>query len=126
MEQQTRYDNIIAESGDWYPHQERTPNTGNIKTFNCPSDQNTVTQNGTITKTNIVISVGDTINNNNNNNNIGMTTGIGSRFAFVNTRAKDMSAVVDGSSNTIAFSETRVGIGVDNDLRDIGAAAMKR
>jgi prepilin-type N-terminal cleavage/methylation domain-containing protein/prepilin-type processing-associated H-X9-DG protein len=119
MELQMRYDDIMAESGDWYPHQGRPPILGNIKTFNCPSDPNAVTRDGTITKTNIVVSVGDAINN-----NISMTTGIGSRSAFVNTRAKDISAIADGSSNTIAFSETRAGIGTNNDLRNIGAAAM--
>jgi prepilin-type processing-associated H-X9-DG protein len=117
MEIQSRYDGIMVESGDWYPHQERTPIVGNIKTFNCPSDQNATTPNGAVTKTNIVISLGDAINN-----NISMTTGIGTRSAFVNTRAKDISAIVDGSSNTIAFSETRTGI--NRDLRDIGASSM--
>ncbi|MDR2642682.1 MAG: DUF1559 domain-containing protein [Planctomycetaceae bacterium] len=117
MELQSRYDSIVAESGDWYPFQERPPILGNIKTFNCPSDQNAITKDGTITKTNIVISVGDAINN-----NVTMTTGIGSRSAFVSGRAKDMSAIVDGSSNTIAFSETRATTG--GDFKDIGAASM--
>jgi prepilin-type processing-associated H-X9-DG protein len=118
IEMQSRYDDIMAESGDWYPHSARTPITGNILAFRCPSDINSKTDNGTITKTSIVISVADVINNNVNMN----TAGVVERAAFVADNAKGMEAITDGTSNTIACSETKVTDG--GDIREAGAASM--
>jgi prepilin-type N-terminal cleavage/methylation domain-containing protein/prepilin-type processing-associated H-X9-DG protein len=117
MEQQTRYDAIIAESGDWYPHTARTPITGNIQAFRCPSDINSKTDDGAITKTSIVISVADVINN-----NVNMNTAVAERSAFVTNNAKSIEAITDGTSNTIACSETKVTDG--GDIREAGAASM--
>jgi prepilin-type N-terminal cleavage/methylation domain-containing protein len=118
MEQQTRYEAIIAESGDWYPHQARAPITGNIQAFRCPSDINSKTDDGTITKTSIVISVADVINN-----NVSISaSGVGGRTAFVADKAKNIAAITDGTSNTIACSETKVTDG--GDIREAGAASM--
>jgi prepilin-type processing-associated H-X9-DG protein len=118
MEQQTRYEAIIAESGEWYPHQVRSPITGNIQAFRCPSDINSKTDDGAITKTSIVISVADVINNNSSIS----ATGVGGRSAFVNDNARSLMTITDGTSNTIACSETKVTDG--GSIKEAGAASM--
>ncbi|MDR1959467.1 MAG: DUF1559 domain-containing protein [Planctomycetaceae bacterium] len=119
MEQQTRYESIISYSGaaTWYPHTANPPIQGTIPTLRCPSDNNSKTPDSDITKTSIVHSLGDAIND---NGGMGIS-GIGTRSAFV-VGWKEMSAVSDGTSNTIAASETKVTPG--GDTREAGAASM--
>jgi prepilin-type processing-associated H-X9-DG protein len=118
LEQQTRYEAIITESGNWYPWETRAPIIGNIQTFRCPSDINSKTDEGVITKTSIVISVADVINDNGSMNG----TGVGGRAAFVTDNAKNIAAITDGTSNTIACSETKVTDG--GDIKEAGVASM--
>ncbi|MDR2170726.1 MAG: DUF1559 domain-containing protein [Planctomycetaceae bacterium] len=113
IEQQARYDAIMAEplTPTFYPHSSKPSVQGTIAMLRCPSDINSKTATNGTTKTSIVISVADAINNNENMN----SGGIGVRSAFVSDVEKDISAITDGTSNTIFASETCVGIGNSND-----------
>jgi prepilin-type processing-associated H-X9-DG protein len=118
MEQQARYDANLAETGTWDPHVLRAPIQGGISMLRCTSDIGSKTASGTITKTSIMFSLGDAINDNANLT----STGVGSRSAFVTDSAKTLASITDGTSNTILVSETIVAD--DSQDREAGMNAM--
>jgi prepilin-type processing-associated H-X9-DG protein len=114
MEQQARYEAIVSfvlpSNAAWAPFTAKPPNIGVIPTLCCPADNNSKTENiqWGVTKTSLVHSLGDTI--------AALTiTGVGERSAFVSLTPKNISTIADGTSNTIAVSETRVANGANND-----------
>jgi prepilin-type N-terminal cleavage/methylation domain-containing protein/prepilin-type processing-associated H-X9-DG protein len=115
MEQQTRYDAIMAEPTSWSPVASRPPIQGPIPTIRCPSDINAKTTTSAGTKTSVFISTGDAMNFN--------SSGPDSRSAFVSSVEKDLSAITDGTSNTIFTSESCVANGTTNEA---SIAAMNR
>jgi prepilin-type processing-associated H-X9-DG protein len=123
LEQQARYDSIVTfvypGTGIWYPWDNRQPIQGTIPTISCPSDTNSKAQSTELTRTSIVYSLGDTINNNRDMN---LSSSIGGRSAFVRSGWKNLAAIADGMSNTIVVSETKVSNNGDN--REAGLSAM--
>jgi prepilin-type processing-associated H-X9-DG protein len=123
LEQQARYDSIVTfvnpSAGIWYPWDSRPPIQGTIPTISCPSDTNSKVDSNTATRINIVHSLGDAINN-----NVIMTNSdvVGGRSAFVRNGWKNLAAIADGTSNTIAASETKASNNGDN--REAGLSAM--
>jgi prepilin-type N-terminal cleavage/methylation domain-containing protein/prepilin-type processing-associated H-X9-DG protein len=115
MEQQTRYDAIMAEPIAWSPVSSRPPIQGPIPTVRCPSDINAKTTTSAVTKTSIFISTGDAMN-------FG-SSGPDSRSAFVPNVEKDLAAITDGTSNTIFTSESCV---VNGPTNEASIAAMNR
>jgi prepilin-type processing-associated H-X9-DG protein len=122
MEQQSRYDAVITyvlpSAGPWYPWNNQPPIRGAIPTISCPSDPNSKADAGTVTRTNIVHSLGDAIQDNYSMDK----NGIGGRSPFVRNSWKDMAAIIDGTSNTIAAGETKATTTGDN--REAGVSAM--
>jgi prepilin-type N-terminal cleavage/methylation domain-containing protein/prepilin-type processing-associated H-X9-DG protein len=124
LEQQARYDSILTfvntSTGPWYPWSSNTPLQGTIPTISCPSDVNAKANNTDKTRTSIVLSLGDTINQ-----NVTMTNSdaISRRSAFVSGGWKNLAAITDGTSNTIAASETKV-TNTAGDNREAGASGI--
>jgi prepilin-type N-terminal cleavage/methylation domain-containing protein/prepilin-type processing-associated H-X9-DG protein len=120
IEQQARYEGIVSfvltSNAAWYPFTAQPPTRGVIPILCCPSDNNSKTENTqwNVAKTSIVFALGDTIATL-------TTTGVGERSAFVSLTGKNISAIADGTSNTIAASETRVANGFN---RDAGGCSM--
>jgi prepilin-type processing-associated H-X9-DG protein len=123
MEQQARYESILTfvkpSAGAWDPLDGQPPIRGTIPTISCPSDINSKVPGTEMTRTSIVYSLGDAINN---NRDMGLNSGIGGRSAFVRNGWKNLAAIADGTSNTIAASETKVSNNGDN--REAGLSAM--
>jgi prepilin-type processing-associated H-X9-DG protein len=123
MEQQARYDAILTfvypGTGSWPPVMGYPPIFGTIPTICCPSDFNAKVAANMRTQTNIVISLGDAIEN---NLTMDLSSSIGGRSVFVRNGWKDMAAITDGTSNTIAASETETTNSTDN--REAGASGM--
>jgi hypothetical protein len=72
-----------------------------------------------LTRTSIVYSLGDAINN---NQSMANTVAVGERSAFVRSGWKNPATITDGTSNTIAASETKVS--TDSDNRETSLASM--
>lgn len=122
MEQQARYDGWVNFSaytgtGPIDPWSIRVAGSnaadicnGPIETFRCPSDTNSKTKKETNfsdafdTRTNITVSIADAMNNMFNE-----SPTIGQRSLFVRNDWKDFAACTDGTSNTVACSETVAG-----------------
>jgi prepilin-type N-terminal cleavage/methylation domain-containing protein/prepilin-type processing-associated H-X9-DG protein len=123
LEQQARYDAIVTfvypGTGAWYPWDNRLPIQGTIPTISCPSDTNSKVVSGTLTRTSIVHSLGDAINDNQTMTN---SAAVGGRSAFVRSGWKNLAAIADGTSNTIAASETKVPN--NNDNREASLSSM--
>jgi type II secretory pathway pseudopilin PulG len=125
MEQQSRYEAITTfvypSTGVWNAWDSQIPLRGTIPTICCPSDNNSKVDSNTATRTSIIHSLGDAINDNRLMNN---SSSIGGRSPFVMDGWKNMAAITDGTSNTIAASETKVAkIGDD---REAGLSAMNK
>jgi prepilin-type processing-associated H-X9-DG protein len=123
MEQQARYDSILTfvnpSTGVWYPWDNQPPIRGTIPTITCPSDVNSKVNENTVTRTSIVHSLGDAINDNAYMN---LYSSVSSRSAFMRIGWKNLAAITDGTSNTIAASETKVANTGDN--REAGVSTM--
>jgi type II secretory pathway pseudopilin PulG len=123
MEQQSRYDVIRAYvfpgSGIWWAWSDQPPIQGTIPTISCPSDINSKVKEDMMTRTSIVHSLGDAIND---NYLMYDTDSIAGRSMFVLHGWKNMAGITDGTSNTIAASETKVAKTVDD--REAGLAAV--
>ena len=114
MEQQARYDamNGRVVTAAWAGHAGGHESTrGTISTIVCPSDGNAKSDSGTQAKSSIVYSVADVIDS-----NVGSTGAINSRSLFAYTTWKNMASASDGTSNTIACSETVTTTTSDNKL----------
>jgi hypothetical protein len=72
-----------------------------------------------MTRTNYVYSLGDAINNNQSMTN---SSAVGGRSAFVKSGWKNLATITDGTSNTIAASETKASKNLDD--REAGLASM--
>jgi prepilin-type processing-associated H-X9-DG protein len=123
IEQQARYDTIITHvysgTGIWYSYINEPPLRGTLPMFCCPSDTNSKVDANTLARTNIVHSVADAINN---NGAMYSTSSLSGRIAFVKSGWKSMAAITDGTSNTIAASESKsVNI---NDTREAAISGM--
>jgi len=123
MEQQARYDgwmnfSYYAGDGPVYPYTIRVAGSnaadisnGTIETLRCPSDANSKIAKGTAlsdladTKSSIMVSLGDAMNNMYN-----ASPAIGKRSLFARNEWKDFAACTDGTSNTVACSESAVGL----------------
>ncbi|MDR1270798.1 MAG: DUF1559 domain-containing protein [Planctomycetaceae bacterium] len=123
LEQQARYDAIVTfvnpSAGVWNPYTSQPPIRGTIPMISCPSDTNSKVDSSTLTRTNIVHSLGDAINNNQSMTN---SNAVGGRSAFVRSGWKNLAAITDGTSNTIAASETKTAN--NNDNREAALSAM--
>ncbi|MDR3196597.1 MAG: DUF1559 domain-containing protein [Planctomycetaceae bacterium] len=127
MEQEPRYESIVnfvhpgsfPSAGCWRSCDDQPPIRGTIPTICCPSDGNTKTKDIEMTRTNIVYSLGDAINHNCNMTN---SDPVGGRSAFIRDVWKNLAAISDGTSNTIAASETKAAK-ITND-REAGLASM--
>ncbi|MCL2742728.1 MAG: DUF1559 domain-containing protein [Planctomycetaceae bacterium] len=122
MEQQQRYDAIsnvvytgtgtVTYSWDNLGAERR----GTISTLACPSDGTSAVADNATTKTSILISIADAMNCMENRDSTGAvsTAGhtnpvrqtIGARSLFANAEWKSMAVCTDGTSNTVACSET--------------------
>ncbi|GHT31469.1 prepilin-type N-terminal cleavage/methylation domain-containing protein [Planctomycetales bacterium] len=114
LEQQARYDAVFSfiydgTNANWYPWEGKAPIQGTISTILCPSDSRSEVAANSTSKTNIVVSYADFIDN----NCAGTGTANG-RSLFVREKWKGFAAASDGTSNTIAFSETCASNGGDN------------
>ncbi|MDR2706749.1 MAG: DUF1559 domain-containing protein [Planctomycetaceae bacterium] len=122
LEQQARYEAILTYvfpgTGAWNPWSNQPPIRGVIPTICCPSDYSSKADANTVTRTNIVYSLGDAIQDNHNMDK----NGIGGRSPFVKNAWKNMAAITDGTSNTVAAGETKTT--TTNDNREAGASAM--
>lgn len=107
LEQQARYDALLHRvSGTiTYPYNPYTETCGKIAVFGCPSDSNSFSINATNnSKTNYVFSKADVVNS-----NISSTDETAkNRMPFPVGQFKGLEAISDGTSNTIAWSETGV------------------
>ena len=103
FEQQARYDAIMSRTvtAIWYPWSSATPIQGTIPTICCPSDGNATVSATTTSRTNLIPSLGDAIWDNRTAGNA-----VGARSLFVRGSWKNMAAASDGTSNTVAVSET--------------------
>jgi prepilin-type processing-associated H-X9-DG protein len=128
MEQQSRYESIIyfvhpgsfpAAYGRWRSCDSQQPIRGTIPTICCPSDNNAKANDTEMTRTNYVYSLGDAINDNRWMTN---SSAVGGRSAFVKRGWKNLAAITDGTSNTIAASETKAA--KTNNDREAGLASM--
>lgn len=125
MEQQARYDAIVGRvvTGAWAGHAAGHESVrGTISTLCCPSDSNSKTDSNQTTRTNIVHSVADAINDNTSS-----TSAVMARSLFAYYTWKNMASCSDGTSNTIAASETVVAYQTNDrraalsNVRNIGA-----
>jgi prepilin-type processing-associated H-X9-DG protein len=109
LEQQARYDALLHRvSGTTtysYNAGSYTETCGKIAVFGCPSDSNSFIVNATsISKTNYVFSKADVVNNNTSSTDESAKN----RMPFPIGQFKGLEAISDGTSNTIAWSETGV------------------
>jgi prepilin-type processing-associated H-X9-DG protein len=122
LEQQARYDAILGyvpSSTFVRAYDDIAPHRETIPTISCPSDSDSRVDKNTRTKTSIVHSLADAINS---NRDMIDSDAISGRSAFVNRGWKTLAAITDGTSNTIAASETKVTKNRDN--REAGRSAM--
>ncbi|MDR3199542.1 MAG: DUF1559 domain-containing protein, partial [Planctomycetaceae bacterium] len=123
LEQQARYDTIITYvfpgTGRWAPWDSRPPIHGTIPMFCCPSDTNSKVDSNIITRTNIIHSLGDAINH---NQDMDLSRSVSVRSAFIKVGWKNMAAITDGTSNTIAASEAKAANA--NDDREAAISGM--
>jgi prepilin-type N-terminal cleavage/methylation domain-containing protein len=107
IEQQSRYDALLnrVSGSSTYPYNSYTQMQGKIAVFGCPSDPNSFIVSTTAnSKTNYVFSKADVVDN-----NISFTDESSkNRMPFPVGQFKGLEAISDGTSNTIAWSETGV------------------
>ena len=119
LEQQARYDALLNRVGATViaPSDDPAEMRGRVNVFGCPSDGNALSSMATDrTKTSYVVSKADVINNSQSSSADHLPSR--NRLAFPhsptgandinNTNYKDLGAITDGTSNTIALSETAV------------------
>jgi prepilin-type N-terminal cleavage/methylation domain-containing protein/prepilin-type processing-associated H-X9-DG protein len=107
IEQQARYDALLhrVSSSSTLPSNSYSETRGRIAVFCCPSDSNSFAVNETAnSKTNYVFSKADVVNHNYSST----STNSKNRMAFALGQFKGLEAISDGTSNTIAWSETGV------------------
>jgi hypothetical protein len=134
LEQSARYDAIVGSSsvvsittGDVEAMH------GQISVFGCPSDANSTSSlPADFTKTSYVVSKADVVDNNHQNGLTGNAERARARMAFPRTpdgdtsnpRQKTLAAIEDGTSNTIALSETGV-VPADTNRGNTNSEAFK-
>jgi prepilin-type N-terminal cleavage/methylation domain-containing protein/prepilin-type processing-associated H-X9-DG protein len=107
LEQQARYDALLnrVSGTSTYPYNSCSQTQGKIAIFGCPSDSNSFAVNATaFSKTNYVFSKADVVNSNASSTDANAKN----RMAFALGQFKGLEAISDGTSNTIAWSETGV------------------
>ncbi|GHT31515.1 general secretion pathway protein GspG [Planctomycetales bacterium] len=106
IEQQARYDSVMTHQyngsqTDWNGWDDQPPMKGAISAILCPSDSRSEADSSQTARTNIVVSYADFINGNMDGSGAG-----NGRSLFVAVKWKSFAACTDGTSNTIAISET--------------------
>jgi type II secretory pathway pseudopilin PulG len=108
IEQQARYDallNRVSTSSGTTPGGTYPQTRGKIQVFCCPSDPNSsIVNSNNNSKTNYVFSKADVVDSNISATNENAKN----RMAFPVSQFKGLEAISDGTSNTIAWSETGV------------------
>ncbi|MCL2744184.1 MAG: DUF1559 domain-containing protein [Planctomycetaceae bacterium] len=137
MEQQARYDGWInfshyAGTAAVNPWSIRVAGcnahdicNGTIETLRCPSDTNSKIKLETSfgepqdSKSNIMVSMGDAMQSMD-----AASPAIGKRALYARNEWKDLAACTDGTSNTIACSETVVGLAIQQRLLKLAVAVQ--
>ncbi|MGL4594792.1 MAG: DUF1559 domain-containing protein, partial [Thermoguttaceae bacterium] len=121
MELQARTDAVSGMTAGNFPYNGMTQIQGRIGILGCPSDPNFSSQlPTTVSMTCYVVSKADVINNNDSNSDTHEPSR--NRMAFPRSFFKGMEAITDGTTNTIALSETGVPVAGNDNNRSLKCA----
>ena len=123
LEQQSRWDGLhnmiftdttyVPPTHFWHTYNDKSPGRGTVPPFMCPSDGNSAVDNTLTTRTNVLVSLADAMYRMNTYNSSGawdyvnpVAQTVGARSLFAPATWKNMASCTDGTSNTVACSET--------------------